>query len=558
MSKQVANDSVGKDLKKGFRTIIVLSFIIYVFLFFTITGMYYNYRKLENSSLSLVNHINTARNTSLYVQNAVYKMCLAQDEEQQKQFNEEADAYDVKLQKYLKLIIEIKPEYKKDMADIKKIQQEVFTYRGQAILLSSQERKQDAIELLEDNYFVKMQDIDKIFEAVTDQTNQKLEQTIRTVEKGIVSLLIFTVLLIGIIIRYSMIKASKVIKSIQIPLEEVGHAMEEVYQGNLDYELHYHSDNELGILANRVTNTKEELKRYITNIDKVLGELSQKNFSVLVDMEYKGMFKPIEQSMKEIIRVLHNVLESMVNTSKLLTYSAKDTSEIAHKMLQDSNLQATKMKELLSYLKVIGNDIEINATATKEIYQDSKDVKLLLASNEEKMVELVNAMTETLNSSNQIFEIITIIEEIAEQTNLLSLNAAIEAARAGNAGSGFGVVAAEIKKLAESTSTAAVRTKNLIDKSNQMVHAGNEKVKEINDSLESVKTTVEEVTEKSIHAFDASKLQINKLKNLEEVIDSVSNVVQNNLQLATNVQHNSESLKQKSYELHDMLEMFQL
>ncbi|GEM_PF-6558264 len=558
MGKQIANDSVGKDLKKGFRTIIVLSFIIYVFLFFTITSMYFNYRKLENNSLSLVNHINTARNTSLYAQNAVYKMCLAQDEKQQKQFNEEADEYDIQLQKYLKSIVEMKPEYKKDMADIKKILQEVFTYRGQAILLSSQERKQDAIELLENNYFVKMQDIDKIFESVTKHTNQKLEQTIRTVEKGIVSLLIFTVLLIGIIIRYSMIKASKVIRSIQMPLEEVGHAMGEVYLGNLDYELHYHSDNELGLLAKRVTNTKEELKRYITNIDKVLGELSQKNFSVVVDIEYKGMFRPIEQSMKEIIHVLHNVLESMVNTSKLLTYSANDTSEIAHKMLQDSNLQATKMKELLAYLKVIGNDIEINATATKEIYQDSKDVKLLLASNEEKMIELVNSMTETLNSSNQIFEIITIIEEIADQTNLLSLNAAIEAARAGNAGSGFGVVAAEIKKLAESTSAAAVRTKNLIDKSNRMVYTGNEKVKEINDSLESVKTTVEVVTEKSIHAFDASKLQINKLNNLEEVIDSVSNVVQNNLQLATDVQHNSESLKQKSYELHDMLEMFQL
>lgn len=558
MSKQIAMESVGRDLKRGFRTIILLSLIIYIFLFLTIAGMYVQYLSLEKSSMTLVNYINNARNTSLYTQNAVYKMCLAQGDKQQKQFNEEADQYDILLQKYLKLVVEVKPEFKKDMAEIKKIQQEVFTYRGQAILLSGQERKQEAIELLENNYFVKMQEIDQIFEAVTDNTNQVLERTIQMVEKGIVSLLIFTIMLIGITIRYSMKKAGKVIKSIQIPLEEVGDAMKEVYLGNLDYELHYQSNNELGILANRVTDTKEELKRYITNIDKVLSQLSHKNFSVVVDIEYKGMFKSIEESMKEIICVLHHVLESMMNTSKLLTDSANNTSEIAHKMLLDSDAQAKKMQELLGYLKVIGSDIEINALDTKEIYQDSKDVKHLLASSEEKMVELVNTMTETLNSSNQIFEIITIIEEIADQTNLLSLNAAIEAARAGNAGSGFGVVAAEIKKLAGSTSAAAVRTKNLIDRSNQMVYEGNEKVNEINQSLERVKITVDEVTKKSIHAFDVSKLQINKLKHLEEEIDSVSKVVQTNLQLATHVQHNSESLKQKSYELHDMLELFQL
>lgn len=558
MKKRKANNSVGEDLKKGFRTIIILSIIIYVFLFFTITSMYFNYRKLESNSLTLVNDINIARNTNLYTQNAVYKMCLSQEEEQQKQSNDEADAYDIQLQKFLKQIVEIMPEYKKEMAEIKKIQQEVFTYRSQAILLSSQDRKQEAIELLEDNYFAKMQDIDNIFVGVTDNTNLKLSQNIKIMEKGIISLLIFSILLIGVIIRYSIIKSERVIKSIQVPLEEVGQAMEEVYQGNLDFEITYQSNNELGKLSNRVTNTKEELKKYIKNIDKVLGELSNKNFSVSVDMEYKGMFKPIEQSMKEIVRVLHNVLESMVNTSKLLTFNAKDTSDIARKMLLDSNAQAKEMQDLLDYIKVIANNIESNATDTKEIYKYSEDVKSSLASNEDKMIELTDSMTKTLKSSEQIFEIITIIEEIAEQTNLLSFNASIEAARAGNAGSGFGVVASEIKKLAESTSQAAVRTKSLIDQSNQMVYVGNEKVKEINDSLSCVKVTVENVSLKSIHSFEASHIQIDKLRELETVIDSVSAVVQNNLQLATNVQNNSESLEQTSNELHDMLEMFQL
>lgn len=558
MKKEITNNSVSKDLKKGFKTIIILSCIIYLFLFFTIIGMYFNYRKLENNSLALVNNINIARTTNLYAQNAVYKMCLSQDNEQQAQFNAQADEYDIQLQKYLKIIANMMPGYKKDMTKIKKIQQEVFIYRGQAILLSSQDNKQEAIELLEDNYFVKMQEIDNIFVSVTDDANQKLTQNINTVEKGIILLLIFSALLISMIIRYSITKADLVIKTIQLPLDEVGQAMEELYQGNLDFELKYYSDNELGILSNRVTNTKEELKKYILNIDKVLGALSKKNFSVSVDMEYKGMFKPIEQSMKEIIKVLHNVLESMVNTSKLLTSSAKNTSDIAKEMLKDSNLQAQEMHDLLTYIKVMLNEIEKSAEGTEEIIKCSNEVKESLSSNDDKMICLVDSMSKTLKSSNQIFEIITIIEEIADQTNLLSLNAAIEAARAGNAGNGFGVVAAEIKKLAESTSEAAVRTKSLIDKSNKVVLIGNEKVKEINESLEHVKGTVANVANKSIQAYDTSQIQIEKLRKLEEVVDSVSVVVHNNLQLAKSVQNNSESLEQKSCELHDMLEMFQL
>lgn len=558
MKRHSSDNSVGKDLKKGFRTIIILSFIIYVFLFFTIAIMYSNYKNLEHNSLTIVSDIATARSTNLYTQNAVYKMCLSQEEEQQKQFNAEADEYDIKLQKYIKEISDLMPQYKQEMSDIKKIQQEVFTYRSQAILLSSQERKQEAIELLENNYFAKMQDIDSIFEKITESTNQKLEQNMKTVEAGILFLVVFSILLIGIIIKYSMVKANRVVNGIQMPLDEVGRAMEEVYQGNLDFELHYQSDNELGKLSNRVRNTKVELKKYIKNIDKVLGELSNKNFAVSVDMEYKGMFKPIEHSMKEIISVLHNVLESIVNTSKLLNFSAKDTSEIAKEMLKGSNIQAKEMQELLEYIKNIAGDIAINANDSKEVYDFSEDVKLSIVQNEEKINNLVETMDQMIRSSNQIFEIITMIETIAEQTNLLSLNAAIEAARAGSAGTGFGVVASEIKKLANNTSEAAVRTKSLIDKSNKMVYDGNAKVREINDSLDKVKQTVQIVSSKTINVSDASKIQIDKLKNLEEVIDSVSTIVQNNLKLAQDVQNNSESLEQKSCELHDMLGMFQL
>lgn len=550
--------SVGRDLKKGFRTILVLFCIICIFLFFTVANLFIHYNELKNISFVIVNEVNMARNTSLCTQNSVYKMCLSEDKDQQNQYSAEADAYDMLIQKYLKQIVSIMPEYKKNITEIKKIQQEALLYRSQAVLLSAQDRKQEAIELLEKNYFDKMQSIDDNFQSITDNINNEIEDYVISVERTIAILLAFSLLLIGSTIYYSTSKANKLVKSIQIPLVEVGNAMEEVYKGNLDFKLEYQSDNELGKLADIVRKTGEELKKYVQNIDCVLGELSNKNLDIKVEMEYKGMFNPIEQSMKEIISVLHNVIESIFNTSQLVSYSARDTSNIAREMSDGAGTQASAIEQLLAHIITISSDVEKNAEDTREVYEHSVNVKESILSSEDKVESLVETMSDMLQSSQRIFEIISIIEEIAEQTNLLSFNAAIEAARAGSTGNGFSVVASEIKKLADSTSEAANKTKSLIDKSNKSVKEGNEKVKEICKSLEYVDSAVQIVSEKSIKVSETTKAQAEALVELENTIQSISSVVQDNLESAQRVQLDSENLEQKSSELSDIMKKFNL
>lgn len=558
MKKRERKISVGKDLKKGFKTIIILFCIICILLFFTVANLFIHYRELKNSSFVIMNEVSMARNASLCTQNSVYKMCLSEEKDQQNQYSMEADEYDMLVQKYLKKIVDLMPEYKKNITEIKKIQQEALTFRSQAILLSSQDRKQEAIVLLENSYFDKMQNIDEIFLSITDNINIEIEKYVEGVEKNIAILLVFSLVLIGLTILYSTTKANKLIKSIQIPLEEVGNAMEEVYKGNLDFKLEYQSDNELGKLADIVRKTGEELKKYVQNIDSVLGELSNKNLDIKVEMEYKGMFNPIEQSMKEIISVLHNVIESIFNTSQMVSFSARDTSHIAREMSDGAGTQANAIEQLLAHIRTISNDVEKNADDTREVYEHSENVKESIISSEDKVASLVETMSDMLQSSQQIFEIISIIEEIAGQTNLLSFNAAIEAARAGSSGNGFTVVASEIKKLADSTSEAANRTKSLIDTSNKSVKEGNEKVKEICKSLEYVDSAVKIVSEKSINVSKASKAQAEALVELETTIQSISMVVQNNLESAKSVQLDSENLEQKSSELSDIMKKFNL
>jgi len=269
--------SVGKDLKRGFKTIIVLFLIVNIFLFFTVTNLFLHYRELKNESFVIVNDVSTARSTSLCIQNSIYKMCLAEDEGQQEQYSREADEYDMLVQKYLKRIVKLMPEYKNNITEIKKIQQEAFTYRSQAVLLSSQDRRQEAIDLLEENFFVKMQAIDEIFVSITDHINSELESYVKQVEIFVVLLLLSSTIMIGVTIAYSITKSKKLITSIQVPLDEIGYAMEEMYQGNLYFELDSISTEMSNGFCDSSPNTVSIFLIYFFNSSPVVLTLSASN-----------------------------------------------------------------------------------------------------------------------------------------------------------------------------------------------------------------------------------------------------------------------------------------
>ena len=102
--------------------------------------------------------------------------------------------------------------------------------------------------------------------------------------------------------------------------------------------------------------------------------------------------------------------------------------------------------------------------------------------------ETVDAMNAIVNSSQQIGQIIGVIDEIAFQTNLLALNAGVEAARAGDAGKGFAVVASEVRALAQRSAEAAKEIKALISSSTAQVDHGVKLVAETGKSLERIMT----------------------------------------------------------------------
>ena len=171
---------------------------------------------------------------------------------------------------------------------------------------------------------------------------------------------------------------------------------------------------------------------------------------------------------------------------------------------------------------------------------------------------LVHAMSDISHSSGEIEKIVRTIEEIAEQTNLLSLNASIEAARAGDAGRGFAVVADEIRELAAKSAEAVNQTAALIASSQKAVENGIGIADNTAKSLTAVVQGSEEILGSMDKISIASQNQKSVLKQLTEHVDLISSVVQSNSSFAQESAETSEELSGQSKRLHDLVNRFQL
>ena len=196
-----------------------------------------------------------------------------------------------------------------------------------------------------------------------------------------------------------------------------------------------------------------------------------------------------------------------------------------------------------------------NAQAVNE---QTKTVQMDAEDSRRQMQDMLAAMAEIRHSSQSIGRIIKTIEDIAFQTNILALNAGIEAARAGNMGSGFAVVANEVRNLANKSSEASKSTADLIKKSLEKVEQGDRIADRTAEALMDVVNGVEDIT-KSIHSItEASVRQELSVRQITQEISRISGVIQSSSATAEEIAAASEELSYQAQVLSRMASRFRL
>ena len=349
-----------------------------------------------------------------------------------------------------------------------------------------------------------------------------------------------------------------VLKYVVKPLLLVTDNVQPLQEGRLALNIEYASKNELGQLARTLEDSMGRVHEYVDDINRIMGELAQGNFDVTTSVPYIGDFRSIEESLNRFTTALSQAMDNINQAENRVSSHAEQLSSGAQALAQGATEQASAVQELYATVDDLSKSAGRNAKAASDAQDNARLTSRQVSLSSEQMEEMVSAMADIADASEQIGRIIATIEDIAFQTNILALNAAVEAARAGSAGKGFAVVADEVRSLASKSDEAAKATKGLIENSVQATHRGSRIVGEVSDSLKKALELVMQSNTAISGITDAIAQEAESLSQVSEGIGQISSVVQTNSASSEESAAVSTELFDQVHVLEDQTKRFRL
>lgn len=365
--------------------------------------------------------------------------------------------------------------------------------------------------------------------------------------------IVVIVLMIALIVLVVIFVSKVIIK----PLEQIRAKITEMAAGDLSgAQVDIRSRDEMGELAYAVNAMAEFNKNIIGDISFYAEEIAKQNLCVKPRAQYVGDYLPVKQSLERICESLSEVVANIENAEREVSSSSAQMSANSAVLSRAATEETDTVSQLNDSLHSVHE--QINDSAEKAAQARSMTEETVASMNEgsEKMSKMLDAMSEINTTSSQIANIIKTIQDISFQTNILSLNASIEAARAGAAGKGFAVVAGEVGSLANKTAQAAKSTTGLIETSLRAVEHGTVIANETAEMLGMIVGKAGESAKVVEEIADASTKQADSIKHVLEGMNSISSAVNQISVSARECADSSEMLASQSSMLHETVEKF--
>ena len=309
-------------------------------------------------------------------------------------------------------------------------------------------------------------------------------------------------------------------------------------------------------MESAIKRTQEETERVVGALSVGMSNLSAGNLTQSLSEAFPEHYEGLRGNYNSSVARLNQTISQVVRASRSIRGQSDEITRASEDLARRTENQAATLEQTAAALDELTASVRTAANSAREVETIVQAARREAEDSGQVVLGAVDAMNGIEKSSDQISQIIGVIDDIAFQTNLLALNAGVEAARAGDAGRGFAVVASEVRALAQRSSEASKQIKELISSSSQLVDRGVEAVGSAGQALTAMVGRVTNISNLVSEIAKAAQEQSLGLGEVNIGVNQLDQVAQKNAAMVEQSMLATQSLREEAIGLDGLVTQF--